>query len=237
MWPVRVGCAALRPFVAEVLVVLLDVRARLDVARLVGPLLARTDREEDVAEPEDLEVNVEVLLDPPYDGREYCPGTGCRRPGVVGGPPGSIVSGSPGGRRGQKKSAADRHALAVLAVGRPAIGGAGSRRATGRAAGRTPVRCSLPGSAAVSRPGECAKGTKRPGSSAVASATSRGSSTSWRQTRAGLCLRVIIVVTRAAREGVVHDRRLRVADSSAWRSSPPSTSGRPSARRGRRSRR
>ncbi|CAA9472355.1 MAG: hypothetical protein AVDCRST_MAG30-200 [uncultured Solirubrobacteraceae bacterium] len=56
--------AALGPVVAQVLVVADRVRARLDVARLVGPLLAGADGEEDPRDPERLEVDAGRFLEP-----------------------------------------------------------------------------------------------------------------------------------------------------------------------------
>ena len=50
--------------VAQILVSGLRVRARLDVERLVGPLLARADGEEDVAQTERLHVDTERVLEP-----------------------------------------------------------------------------------------------------------------------------------------------------------------------------
>ena len=61
--PVAVGGALGAPVEAVVLVARGGVGARLDIARLVGPLLAGAHRKQDAAEPDRLEVDVDVLLE------------------------------------------------------------------------------------------------------------------------------------------------------------------------------
>ena len=90
------------PLVAEVLVAGDAVGARPDVPALVGPLLARADREEDVSDPEGLEVHVHVLLEPAVARGGVVLGHGnAEALEVVGGEPGVGLRQIPGRRLGE----------------------------------------------------------------------------------------------------------------------------------------